>query len=102
MPIGCTGCQYCMPCPAGVNIPSCFEVYNTAKMFGETQQRAQFIYALRNGGVRDNKTYASLCLECGQYVEHCPQHIEIPERLKDVAAFCEADGMVDVVLKALS
>lgn len=102
MPIGCTGCQYCMPCPAGVNIPSCFEVYNTAKMFGETQQRAQFIYALRNGGVRGNKTYASLCVECGECMEHCPQHIEIPERLKEVAAFCEADGMVDVVLKALS
>jgi predicted aldo/keto reductase-like oxidoreductase len=35
-------------------------------------------------------------------MEHCPQHIEIPERLKVVAAFCEADGMVDTVLKSLS
>jgi len=102
MPIGCTGCQYCMPCPAGVNIPSCFEVYNTAKMFEETRQRTQFVYAVRNGGVRGNKSFASLCVECGECMEHCPQHIEIPERLKEVAAFCEADGMVDTVLKSLS
>ncbi len=102
MPIGCTECQYCMPCPEGVNIPSCFEVYNTAKMFGETLPRAQFSYAVRNGGVRGNKAYASLCVECGQCMTHCPQNIDIPERLKEVAAFCEADGAVDTALKALS
>jgi predicted aldo/keto reductase-like oxidoreductase len=34
-------------------------------------------------------------------MEHCPQHIEIPERLKEVAAYCEADGAVELVLNAL-
>ncbi|WP_028581937.1 aldo/keto reductase [Desulfogranum japonicum] len=102
MPIGCTGCQYCMPCPAGVNIPSCFELYNTALMFEEPQERTQFRYAVMNGGVRGNKTYASQCIECGQCMEHCPQHIQIPERLKEVAAFCEADGIVENVHSALS
>ncbi len=102
MPIGCTGCQYCMPCSAGVNIPSCFELYNTAKMFDEPQERTQFRYAVMNGGVRGNKTYASQCIECGQCMEHCPQHIEIPERLKEVAAFCEADGVVETVQSALT
>ena len=95
MPVGCTGCQYCMPCPAGVNIPSCFEIYNTGRMFAEPKGRTQFIYALMNGGVRGNKTYASQCVECGQCMEQCPQHIEIPERLKEVAAYCEVDGIVE-------
>ncbi|WP_321494927.1 aldo/keto reductase [uncultured Desulfobacter sp.] len=102
MPINCTGCQYCMPCPAGVNIPSCFDIFNTAKMFGQTRQQAQFTYAVRNGGVRGNKTYASLCVECWECMNHCPQRIKIPERLKEVAEYCEADGMVDIVRGALS
>jgi len=95
MPIGCTGCQYCMPCPAGVNIPSCFEIFNTSRMFEETQERTQFVYAVMNGGVRGNKTYASQCVECGECIDHCPQHIEIPDRLKEVAEYCEADGVVE-------
>jgi hypothetical protein len=102
MPIGCTGCQYCMPCPSGVNIPSCFEVYNTGRMFEEPQARTQFVYAVQNGGVRGNNTYASQCVECGECLEHCPQHIEIPERLKEVAAYCEADGVVETAKSALS
>ncbi len=102
MPIGCTGCQYCMPCPSGVNIPSCFEIYNTGKMFEEPQQRTQFVYAVMNGGARGNKNYASQCVECGECMEHCPQHIEIPERLKEVAAYCEADGIVETVQSALT
>ncbi len=102
MPVGCTGCQYCMPCPAGVNIPSCFEIFNTGRMFEEPQQRTQFVYAVMNGGARGNKTYASQCVECGQCMEHCPQHIEIPDRLKEVAAYCEAEGIVENVQSALT
>jgi predicted aldo/keto reductase-like oxidoreductase len=102
MPIGCTGCQYCMPCPAGVNIPSCFEIYNTGHMFEEPQERTQFVYAVQNGGVRGNKTYASQCVECGECMEHCPQHIEIPERLKEVAEYCEVDGIVETVKTMLT
>ncbi len=102
MPIGCTGCQYCMPCPSGVNIPSCFEIYNTAHMFEEPQQRTQFVYAVMNGGVRGNKAYASQCVECGECLEHCPQHIEISDRLKEVAEYCEADGVVETTQKILT
>ena len=30
---GCTGCGYCMPCPAGVDIPGNFRVWNTYHMY---------------------------------------------------------------------
>lgn len=102
MPVPCTGCQYCMPCPAGVNIPSCFEVYNTGHMFEEPRERTQFVYAVQNGGVRGNASYASQCVECGECMEHCPQHIEIPGRLKEVAAYCEAESIVDTAKSALT
>ncbi len=28
MQVPCTGCGYCMPCPYGVNIPECFNLWN--------------------------------------------------------------------------
>lgn len=38
MKVLCTSCQYCMPCPAGVNIPECFNRYNMAFMFDSLEQ----------------------------------------------------------------
>ena len=85
--IGCTGCQYCMPCPSGVNIPECFDVYNNLHMFGN-EEGAKFAYAIRmSGAFTDTEPggFASLCIECGQCMEKCPQSLEIPDLLKAVA-----------------
>ena len=77
--VGCTSCQYCMPCPAGVNIPYNFTIYNDYKMYGNKDWvEWQF------GGLKNNNADASACVECQSCVEKCPQHIEIPERLKDM------------------
>ena len=33
--VGCTGCEYCMPCPQGIKIPQIFKGYDTASMFDD-------------------------------------------------------------------
>ena len=83
MKVGCTGCGYCLPCPEGVDIPACFEIYNNRHMFGD--KRADVAYMIRLSGVSGQPSHASLCTECGTCEELCPQHLPIPELLKDVA-----------------
>jgi len=85
MKAACTGCRYCMPCPAGVDIPSSFEVYNNLYMFGD-RKTARFIYLTRiAGGMGGEPACASLCENCGQCEDACPQHLPIQDLLKDVA-----------------
>lgn len=76
MKVNCTGCQYCMPCPSGVNIPECFKFFNNAEMFDNIEgEKLQY----------DNlEGKASNCTECGQCEEKCPQQSLIMDRLKDV------------------
>jgi predicted aldo/keto reductase-like oxidoreductase len=94
MKVGCTGCGYCMPCPSDVSIPVCFEIYNKMHMFGEWET-AKFSYAFRMSGMTvDGKPkYASQCVQCGECLDKCPQHIPIPEFLEKVAAEMEDPEM---------
>jgi predicted aldo/keto reductase-like oxidoreductase len=74
-PILCTSCQYCQPCPSGVNIPRIFEVYNDAVMYGDEQAGREAYQWV------EEERRAELCVECGECVEKCPQHIDIPDWL---------------------
>ena len=83
MRVGCTGCQYCMPCPDGVNIPSCFDCYNSRHAFKD--KGAKMMYLFQNGGiVTDKPTLASMCVQCEKCLEKCPQNLPIPELLEQV------------------
>ena len=93
MKVGCTGCGYCQPCPSGVDIPGCFDLFNAFHTFGKTQE-AGFLYVLRVGGVLSGQpAYASLCSHCLDCVEKCPQSLEIPDLLEQVAAEFEGEGL---------
>jgi predicted aldo/keto reductase-like oxidoreductase len=84
MKVGCTGCGYCMPCPAGVNIPLCFAGYNNKHLFNEAIY--QIMYLTQTTGTDGGKpSYASLCRNCGQCEQHCPQGLPIRRRLQEVA-----------------
>jgi predicted aldo/keto reductase-like oxidoreductase len=91
MRIGCTGCQYCMPCPAGVNIPGCFDCYNSRHTFKD--KTAKFMYLFQNGGiVTDKPTMASRCVQCEKCLDKCPQHLSIPDLMEEVKE--DMEGML--------
>jgi predicted aldo/keto reductase-like oxidoreductase len=81
---GCTGCKYCMPCPAGVNIPENFKIWNEYGMFenvGHTR------WWWNESLPADAK--ADRCVECGQCEAACPQGLSIIEDLKTLQAEIE-------------
>lgn len=73
----CTGCEYCMPCPFGVNIPKNFRFWNDESMYEDGNGKRRY------KGLGDGK--ATSCKECGKCEAACPQHIAIREDLKRVA-----------------
>jgi len=89
--VPCTGCAYCMPCPANVNIPLCFEKYNSKSYFGGMDPKV--MYLVQNGVLPDKPAFASQCVNCGKCETNCPQHIEIREELKNVSK--ELEGIAD-------
>ena len=98
MKVRCTGCGYCMPCPAGVDIPGCFSLYNAHHLFPQDRS-AKFHYFGRHGGLLSNVSYAGLCRQCGRCTKICPQHLQIPDYLGQVSK--EMEGMMRVVVPVL-
>ena len=78
--VDCTSCGYCLPCPQGVNIPAnCLQLNNLS--IYRDRAAAEFFYF----HILTEQQRASHCEECGQCEELCPQHIPIPDMLKEVA-----------------
>ena len=82
--VGCTGCGYCMPCPAGVNIPNCFSYYNDKHLFRELQFQLKYL-GMCIGMDGGQPSQASLCRDCGKCEQHCPQDLPVREHLKEVS-----------------
>lgn len=76
--IPCTNCKYCMHCPEGVNIPKIFKIYN---QYAINKHKRAFIHAYEN---LDDAEKANNCIACGICMQHCPQGIEIPERMDEI------------------
>ncbi len=71
-PIPCTACEYCLPCPNGVNIPRNFEVYNQAAMYNSVEGSREE-YRL---WIADAEKAAN-CIQCDECLSKCPQQIAI-------------------------
>lgn len=73
---GCTGCRYCMPCPAGVDIPGCFSAWNTYHMY-QNYNVVSWKWEKELGAEKQAKN----CIKCGKCEKACPQKISIREDL---------------------
>ena len=84
-PIPCTGCNYCQPCPNGVNIPGIFNIYNEAIMFNAAEYGRRTYTLWISAEAR-----ADRCLQCGECETKCPQEIAIIEWLEKIDRFMTA------------
>lgn len=76
--IPCTGCGYCAGCPMELDIPAFLRTYNEYVISGEPMSLESI---LEHPGDRQPKA----CVGCGQCAEHCPQHIDIPRCMLELA-----------------
>jgi len=78
--VPCTGCNYCMPCPQGVDIPTCFSCYNNIIIEGKKAALTKYILQT---SLKTKPQIASLCNKCGQCEKRCPQKIKIFTELQN-------------------
>ena len=83
--IPCTSCRYCMDCPAGVDIPRVFGIYNYYMTINAVNT-AQAPISFRNRyRTLTESQQAHNCTECGKCVDRCPQGIDIPKSMNEIA-----------------
>ena len=102
--IPCNECNYCMPCPYGINIPAIFSHYNKCikegnllnpdkdmkELMGDPDyHRARRAFLIGYDRRVPKLRQANHCIGCGQCVSHCPQRIDIPQMMRKVDEYVE-------------
>ena len=92
--VDCTKCRYCVDaCPEEIDIAKIFDLYNKEKIVNKVGSPwSQLGNAYLNYSKLPDVGLASDCSECESCIEECPQQINIPEVLKDVAKTFETEG----------
>ena len=105
----CTSCGYCLPCPNGVSIPSILRLLNDLVYWGESGKgRITFFYnylAKTQEEIEKKKSEgeefdgaATLCIQCGECLEKCPQQIEIPDFMEKANKIFENGKSISEIL----
>ena len=95
--VGCTRCQYCMPCPYGVDIPGILSHYNKCVNEGlissspesENYRKARRAYLISYDRAVGELSQADRCIGCNKCVAKCPQGISIPRELRRIDKYIE-------------
>ena len=96
--VSCTACQYCMPCPYGINIPGIFKFYNdnvTAGTYVVSKEQEGYAkmrrkYLLAYNEAIPTVRQADHCIACGRCESLCPQNIRIPRELRRIDKYIES------------
>lgn len=95
--VNCTNCQYCMPCPYGLNIPAIFKHYNKCINEGylvtsvndENYKQARRAFLIGYDRSVHKLRQADHCTGCGICRPHCPQTIDIPAEMVKINTYVE-------------
>ena len=78
--IPCNSCNYCMPCPYGLDIVSLFTFRNSI-LCAKTPPSAREVLKAYARAVPEELRRADHCTGCGRCSPHCPQSINIPREI---------------------
>ena len=95
--VQCTECQYCMPCPYGVDIPGVFGHYNRIISAGkrlksskdENYREARRAFLVGYDRSIPKLRQSSHCIGCEICKPHCPQTIDIPNEMRRIDLYAE-------------
>ena len=82
-PSWCHRCDYCQPCPQGINISLAFWIESFYKRMPAERARSMIGPSIEK---------ARTCLECGDCVKRCPYDLDIPTHLKDKVKFFDSQS----------
>ena len=83
--VPCTGCRYCCAdCPQQLDIPFLLAAFNEYKTGGEKDLSSWRLARL--GALPEDKR-PSACIGCGACTAHCPQGLDVPAYMKEMASF---------------
>jgi hypothetical protein len=98
--VPCTSCRYCLPCPNGVSIPNVLRLINDLYYWGDrSRPRLNFVVnrmakteedlEKRKIDSEEVEGAATLCIQCGECLEKCPQQIDIPACMENANSLFE-------------
>jgi len=87
--VRCTGCAYCMPCPAGIDIPAAFKNLNDYHMFSKWESRLNHALYLGIRTPKGEPIWTDGCTDCGTCEKKCPQEIPVRATFTQVRADLE-------------